>query len=77
MNLFPKQKETHRHRKQTYGYQRGGWINQEFRVNIYTLVYIKQINNKDLLYSTGNYAQYFVITYQGKVSEKKQIYMYV
>ena len=23
MNLFPKQKETHRHRKQTYGYQRG------------------------------------------------------
>ena len=22
MNLFPKQKETHRHRKQTYGYQR-------------------------------------------------------
>ena len=23
MNLFPKQKETHKHRKQTYGYQRG------------------------------------------------------
>ena len=23
MNLFPKQKETHRHRKPTYGYQRG------------------------------------------------------
>ena len=23
MNLFMKQKETHRHRKQTYGYQRG------------------------------------------------------
>ena len=23
MNLFPKKKETHRHRKQTYGYQRG------------------------------------------------------
>ena len=23
MNLFPKQKETRRHRKQTYGYQRG------------------------------------------------------
>jgi len=22
MNLFPKQKETHRHRKQTYGYHR-------------------------------------------------------
>ena len=25
MNLFMKQKETHRHRKQTYGYQRGKW----------------------------------------------------
>ena len=23
MNLFKKQKQTHRHRKQTYGYQRG------------------------------------------------------
>ena len=23
MSLFPKQKETHRHRKQTYGYQMG------------------------------------------------------
>ena len=30
MNLFTKQKETHKHRKQTYGYQRekaGGGIN--------------------------------------------------
>ena len=26
MNLFTKQKQTHKHRKQTYGYQRGkGW----------------------------------------------------
>ena len=24
MNLFTKQKQTHRHRKQIYGYQRGG-----------------------------------------------------
>ena len=23
MNLFTKQKQTHRHRKQTYGYQKG------------------------------------------------------
>ena len=41
MNLFPKQKETHRHRKQTYGYQRGkvgrGGINKEFGINTYTL----------------------------------------
>ena len=25
MNLFTKQKQTHRHRKQIYGYQRGKW----------------------------------------------------
>ena len=30
MNLYTKQKQTHRHRKQTYGHQRGegGWEEQ-------------------------------------------------
>ena len=35
MNLFTKQKQTHKHRKQTYDHQgemRGG-INQEFEIN--------------------------------------------
>ena len=74
-----KQKQTHRHRKQTYGYQRGwGEKNQQFGINIYTLLYIKQISNKDLLYSTGNYTQYLVITYNGKESEKeKNVYICV
>ena len=74
MNLYTKPKQTHRHRKQTYGYQRGkdGEINWVFGVNRYTLLYIKQISNKDLLYSTGNYTQYFVITYKGKESEKNR-----
>ena len=70
MNLFTKQKQTHRHRKQTYDYQRGKgrkdklgvWVQQ-----IQTLVY--KINNKFLLYSTGKYVQYLVINYNGK--EKK------
>ena len=35
-------------------------------INIYTLLYIKQIINKDLLYSTGNSTQYSVIIYMGK-----------
>ena len=35
------------------------------------LPYIKQINNKDLLYSIGNYIQYLIITYNGKASEKR------
>ena len=37
MNLFTKQKQTYRYRKQTYGYQRGntvGGINQELGINI-------------------------------------------
>ena len=29
---------------------------------------------KQLLYSTGNYTQYLVITYNGKESEKEYIY---
>ena len=47
-------------RKQTYGYQKGkqGGKIKEFEISKYKLLYIKQINNKDLLYSTGNYIQY-------------------
>ena len=35
----------------------------------------KLINNEDLLYSTGNYTQYLVITYKGKESEKEDKYV--
>ena len=55
MNLFTKQTPTHRYRKQTYGYQRrmaGGGINKEFEINIYTLLCVKWITSKDLLYGT-------------------------
>ena len=80
MNLFTKQKWSHRCRKQTYGYQggkAGGGINWEIVIDIYTLLYIKQITNKDLLYSTGNSTQYSVMTYMGKESKKEWIYVYV
>ena len=43
-----------------------GGINQEFGINIYTLLYIKQVINKDLPYSTGNFTQYSVTTYMAK-----------
>ena len=33
--------------------------------------------NKDLLYSTGNYTEYFVVTYKVKESEKEYIYVCV
>ena len=38
-------------------------INQKFGINIYTLLYIKQMSNKDRLYRTGNYIHYLITTY--------------
>ena len=35
-------------------------IVREFGIDIYTLLYLKWITNKDLLYSTENSAQYYV-----------------
>ena len=44
-NLFTKQKQTHRHRKQTFGYQKGKagerGVSQEYGSNTYKLLYIK------------------------------------
>ena len=51
MNVFTKQKQTHRCRKQTCGYQGGKWqgggggMNCEPGIDIYTLICIKQIMN--------------------------------
>ena len=56
MNLFTEQKQSHICRKQTC-YQGGKWgggVNWEIGIGIYTLLYIKQITNKDLLYKKTN-----------------------
>ena len=57
------------------GVRVGEWIKLEFGINRYILLYIKEINNKDLLYSTGNYIQYLVITCNRKESEKEYIFV--
>ena len=69
MHLFTEQKQIHKYRKPTYGYQKekwGGGVNLEFGISRYTnrytistdtLLYIKQINDKVLLYSLGNHIQ--------------------
>ena len=65
MNLFTKQKQTHRHREElmvTRGERWGGGIDWEFGIDRYTLLYSNYTTNKDLLYSTGNTAQYSVVT---------------
>ena len=75
-----KQKQTHGHRKQIYGYQREegeeGRTNQEFGIKIYTL-YIKQITNKNLQYSTENSTQYLVTIYNERECKKKNIYIFI
>ena len=68
--LIYKTKQSHGYRRQTYGYGLGG------QLDIYTLLYIKQIN-KDLLYSIGNTDHYSLMTYTGKESKKEWIYVLV
>ena len=56
-------KHTHR-LSELNSYQGEGWGGRavrEFGMDMYTLLYLKQITNKDLLYSTGNSAQRYVI----------------
>ena len=81
VNFFTKQKRTHGHREQTHGSQRGKegggqGRNYEFGTSRYKLLYIKQVNNKVLLHSTGNYIQYTVINQNGKEYKKEYIYIY-
>ena len=71
MNLVTKQKQSSRCRNQPHGYQGEGRDEVETGIDIYTLLYIKQITNKDLLYSTENSIQYSVMTYMEKESKKR------
>ena len=59
MNRFARQKQRHRGRDETYGHQGGkagggggggGGMNWEIGIDMYTLICIKQITNKNLLY---------------------------
>ena len=76
-SLSTKQKQTYQKREQTCGGQRmrgGRRKEQEFRISRYKLLYIERINNKVVLYSTGNYIQYLVDKlYSVTVINKKRI----
>ena len=78
MDLVTKQKQTHRHKKQTYDYQRGKTregINQEFGINRYTLLFIKQIKKQGPTARNRELYSVTCITYNVKESEKEYIYM--
>ena len=52
-------------------------IVREFGVDMYTLLYLKWITNKDLLYSTGNSAQCYVAVWmEESLGESGYMYMY-
>ena len=52
------------------GEVRMGRMDWEFGISRCKPVYTQWINNRVLLYSTGNYIQYPVINYNGKEEEK-------
>ena len=68
MNISTKQKQTHKHREQSYGCQGGGEVRG----------WIGSLGLADAnwpTYSTGNYTQYPVKNHNGKEYEKN-IYIY-
>ena len=52
-----------------------GGINWKIGIGTYTLLYIKYITNKDLLYSTGNSTQYSLMAYIGKEYKNESLYV--
>ena len=50
--------------------EEGGGGGVEFGISRCKLLYVEWINNKILLYSTGNYIQYPVINHNGKEYKK-------
>ena len=80
MHLFTKQKQTHRLRERTYGYQGGRWgegIVRQFGIDMYPLPYFKWITNKDLLCSTGTLLNVmWQPGWEGSLGENVYMYMY-
>ena len=75
MNLFTKQKQTHRQRTDLWlpRGRCGGGMNWKFGIIKYKLLYVEWINNKALLYSTGNSIQYPVRNHHGKEYLKENV----
>ena len=66
-------------REQTYGYWGKGWREgtvREFGMDMYTLLYLKWVTNKDLLYSTWNSAQFYMAAWIGGEFGEEWIHVY-
>ena len=55
----------------------GRGIVWEFGMDRYTLLYLKWISNKNLLYSTGNSARCYVAAWMGGGFDGERIHIYV
>ena len=55
----------------------GEGIFREFGIDMYTLLYLKWMTNKDLLYSTGNSAQCYVAAWMGEEFGREWVHVYV
>ena len=80
MNLFTEQKQTlHTYKMNLWllgGRMRGSNI-REIGMDMYTLLDLKWITNKDLLYSTGNSAQCYVAAWMGGKFGGEWIHVFV
>ena len=54
----------------------GRGLDWEFGVGNCKLLHLKWINNKELIYSSGNYIQYPVINHNGKEYKKEHTHVY-
>ena len=79
MNLLRNQKETHRLKRMNLWSPRGRieGRDREFGMDTYTLLYLKWIMNKDLLYSTGNSARCYVAAWMGEEFGREWIHLCV
>ena len=76
MNLPTQEEETYRLRKPTYDCQ-GKGIVREFGKVMCTLLYLKWITNKDLLYKTQNSSQCYVSAWIGSGFGGERIHVYI
>ena len=74
MNLSTKQKQTHKENRLVVAKREDSWGGKdwEFEANRCKLLYVKWINSKILLYSTGNCIQSPEINHNGKEYKKKK-----
>ena len=59
------------------GKEGGEGVVREFEMDMYTLLYLKWITNKDLLYSTGNSVQCYEAAWMGEEFRGERIHVYI